>query len=606
MRNDFTVVDFETTTVEFGSPHNPQNDLLMATWINGPDHPRPGEHSVVGSALYLYKLLDDIEDASFVVAHNAKFELGWLDRAGLPLGDHISFCTLIGEKCLAGNRQWRLSLNDCLDRRGMGAKDDVGKLIRMGWDTTSIPTPWLLRYCMQDTRKTRDLFLDQRAELEGEGLLPVAFTRNLLTPVLFDIERHGLHLDKDRVDLVHAYYVAEEERLSIKFAQLTDGVNPKSTQQKRELLFDRLHLQVPRDAQGREMLTDGGEPKTDKAAINRLKLKTNEQKETVETLLALTAVRDGLSKYVSHLKWSADNGEAVTADFTQTVAQTHRLTSRGRSTGIQLQNFQRKFRPCVTARTPGWKIGDGDAAGLEFRVATDLAKDDQGLRDIEDGADVHANTARVVFADRWDETIGPKEGTNDGLRTAAKASTFKPLYGGSSGTKAERAYYDEFKRRYSGIADMQAGWTHEVVKNKELRMASGLKFYWPDCRLQESGYITHTTQIYDYPVQSFATADMAPTATVYLWHFMRKAEMQSFLINIVHDSAVGELHPEETEEWSELLGECFNKIIVWYLKEVYDYEWVCPLETEVALHESWGYKPGWEDQWQTANGALVP
>ena len=148
---------------------------------------------------------------------------------------------------------------------------------------------------------------------------------------------------------------------------------------------------------------------------------------------------------------------------------------------------------------------------------------------------------------------------------------------------------------------MQSGWTREVLKTKQLTMPSGLIFYWPDCTLTQSDYITFTTQIYDYPIQSFATADLAPTATVYLWHLMKAADMASFLINIVHDSAVGELHPDETELWSTLLAECFNTTIVWYLKEVYDYDWTCPLATEVKLHEAWSYRDGWEKQWRITN-----
>lgn len=601
MRADFTVVDLETTTVEFGSPLRTENSLLMATWINGPDHPRPGKHHQVGNETAMAALVTDIEDASFVVAHNAKFELGWLDRCGMDLANTISFCTLIGEKVLAGNRPWRLSLNDCLARRDMGSKDRIGALIKMGWNTESIPTPWLLRYCAQDTQLTYDLFMDQRGTIASTGLLPVTFTRNLLTPVLHDIEKRGLHLDAERVDLVHSYFVAEDERLSAKFAELTGGVNPKSTKQKRELLYDRLGFAVPRDPMGRPMLTAKEEPKTDVATIKRLKCRTKEQREVVATLQELTKVRDALSKYVSSLKDCSDAGLPVTGSFTQTVAQTHRLSSRGRASGIQLQNFQRRFRPVVSARRPGWVIGDGDSAGLEFRTAADLAKDPVAIKDIQDGADVHANTARILFAAEWDETIGPKVGRNDDLRSAAKASTFKPLYGGSSGTKAERAYYDAFKERYASIAEMQYGWATSVLSTHQLRIPSGLIFYWPDCFMDERGYIKFTTQIYDYPIQSFATADLAPTATVYLWHLMRISEMQSFLINIVHDSAVGELHPEEIEEWSELLSQCFNHVIVWYFKQVYDYEWTTPLATEVKTYRHWNEPEGWLDQWSIEN-----
>lgn len=601
LRDDFTVVDFETTTVEFGSPHSPDNSLLMACWFNGPSHPNPGLHSAIGNeySIAYDQLTMHLYQASFLIAHNAKFELGWLERLGVDLSTQVSFCTQIGEKVLAGNRQWKLSLADCLARRDMRGKDEVGKLIRMGWDTRSIPTSWMLRYCKQDVMATHQLFLDQREQMNRDLLLPVTFTRNLLTPVLHSIESYGLWLDSDRVDRVHRWYSNKEEELTAKFNALTGGVNPKSTKQKRQLLFEDLKIPVPKDAQGRKMVTPKDEPKTDAAAMKALKLRTKKQREVVATLQELTATRDALSKYVSNLKRCTESGQAITGSFTQTVAQTHRLSSRGRNYGIQLQNFQRRFRPCIRSRYDGWLIGDGDSAGLEFRTATDLAKDSQGLRDITDGADVHANTARILFADEWDDTIGPKEGKNDGLRTRAKASTFKPLYGGSSGTESERAYYEAFKERYAQIADMQSGWARDVARTKQLRIASGLIMYWPECKVQESGYIKYTTQIYDYPVQSFATADLAPTATVYLWHLMRIAKMQSFLINIVHDSAVGELHPEEAEQWSEMLADCFNRIIVWYLDQVYDYEWVTPLATEVKLNPWWGNSdPKWADQWK--------
>ena len=108
MGQNFVVVDFETTTAEFGSPHRTDNSLLCATWINGPHHPHPGRHKVVGNETDMNDLVWDIERADFVVAHNAKFELGWLERCGLDLADTLSFCTLIGEKVLAGNRPWRL------------------------------------------------------------------------------------------------------------------------------------------------------------------------------------------------------------------------------------------------------------------------------------------------------------------------------------------------------------------------------------------------------------------------------------------------------------------------------------------------------------------
>lgn len=609
LSDNYVVTDFETTTHDFGSAHNPENRPLMGWWFNAEDHDRPGWHYAAGDRMSYDALCKDIESADFMVAHNTKFELGWLKEMGLDIASTLPFCTRLAEMCIAGNRPWPLSLSDCLARRGMGGKDPMGRLIRLGVDTLDIPRRWLKTYCKQDVRQTLELFLDQREQLERDGLLEVAFTRNILTPVLWEIEEHGIYLDKDRVNLVWEHYANEQARLMAEWTEVTEGVNPNSGPQKRVLLYETLKLPPARDDQGKEILTDGGELATSEAALKALKCRNKKQKRVVALLLELASVNSTLSKYMNKLKECANNEQILHADFVQFSAGTHRLASKGRGYKIQLQNFQRLLKPLVKARVPGWKVGDGDAAGIEFRTAVDNAKDPQGLEDIANRIDVHANTASITkIADGWDPNLGPKEGKNNTLRQDAKADTFKPLYGGQSGTKVQRDYFAWFRERYSGVAKMQQGWAETVLATKQLRTASGLIFYWPGARLGHDGkYIKYTTQIYDYPIQSFATAEMCPTATVYLWHLMRAAEMVSYLTCLVHDSAVGEIHPEEGDQWAAYLQYCFNELIVWYLREVYAYEWTTPLESEVKLLEHWddSEPKKWMAQWaqENKNGA---
>jgi DNA polymerase I-like protein with 3'-5' exonuclease and polymerase domains len=604
LSDNYVVLDFETTTLDYGSAHNPDNQVLCVKWICGPDHPSRNTdmQGVIGGTYDLEPLLADIHSAEFIVAHHSKFELGWLDRCGIDLAKVLPFCTRIAELCIAGNRKWALSLADCLERRGIKGKDPIGKLIRQGMDTRDIPMKWLYHYCGVDVLRTEELFLDQREHLERDGLLAAAYTRNILTPVLWDIEKRGLHLDPDRVAAVVAHYENEEARLLAEWEALTDGVNPRSAPQKRELLYTTLGIKVPKDAMGKPMTTPAGEFSTSEAALRAIKATTVKQRKVVATLLEYTAVSQALSKTVRKLRDCVEAGDRLYADFIQFSAGTHRLASRGRNYALQLQNFARAFRPAVAPRNAGWYIGDGDSSGIEFRTAVDLAKDDQGRQDIEDKIDVHANTARITLADRWDPSLGEKEGSNKAARQDAKADTFKPLYGGSSGTELQREYFAWFRERYSGIAAMQAGWAETVLRTKQLRLASGLLFYWPNARLNPRGKIAwpESTQIYDYPIQSLATAEMCPTATVYLWHMMRVTEMQSFLINLVHDSAVGEIHPDEREQWAEYMQWCFNEYIVRYLKQVYCYEWTTPLESEVNILPHWDdHAPEeWMAQWE--------
>lgn len=600
LSQNYTVLDFETTTIDFGDSRDPDNTIILACWHNADGHHRPGNFSCVGSPLDQAELLNDLGSSDFFVAHHSKFECGWLRRCGMDLTQMVPFCTKIAEKVIAGNRPWAISLDDCLKRRGWAGKDPIGRLIRLGVDTLNIPVKWLERYCHKDVAQTLRLFLDQLEQLQVDGLLPVTYTRNLLTPVLVDIEMQGLNLDESRVDMVYDHYLNAEAAATLEWNELTGGVNPKSGPQKVQLLFEDLGMAYAKDNRGKDMLTPGKQPQTGVEALKALVPKTPKAKVVVAALQKLTSLRDALSKYVGNLYKCALDGGILYGEFSQTTAGTHRLSSKGGKHGIQLQNFQRLFRPVVRPRHPGWSIGDGDSANIEFRAAVDLAKDPQGIEDITSGLDIHANTAGVLFPDEWDAEANPKTGRNGELRQASKANTFKPLYGGQSGTPLELAYFRAFRERYGATYKMQTGWTEEVLSTKQLRCASGLIFYWPECKLSRDGkYIKYTTNIFDYPVQSIATAEMIPTSTVYLWHMMKLVQMLSFLIDIVHDSAVGEIHPDEREQWAEYLKYCFNVLIVWYLKTVYDYEWVTPLASDVVFGDYWGDKPGWADQWAT-------
>ena len=619
LSNNYAVLDYETDTVEKGSPHEPENQTILCSILNGPGHIRPGLTRHHGNALELGILIQrDVEAADFVVAHNAKFELGWMDRGGIDIGTVLPFCTALADFCRAGNRRFDLTLEATLGRYGLGGKDPVGRLIRLGVDTRWIPQTWLGEYCDIDVIRCEQLMLLQREMLIERGLLSVAFTRNILTPVLYHIEKQGLHLNPERANAVHSHFLNEKARLQAEWDQLTSGVNHASPKQLVNLLFGKpygkdeeiteqrakdgpgLGIKPPKDEQGRDMLTPGGDQSTDAAAMKALKLTNKKQRAVVGVLTQLTSVTQALSKTVTKLKACADEEGILYASFIQFSAGTHRLASQGRRRKVQLQNFPRDFRPVVCPRHEGWFMGDGDSAGIEFRTAVDLAKDDQGLEDIRNKVDVHANTARITQAARWNGVLGEKEGTNKAVRQEAKADSFKPLYGGTSGTQVQRDYFAWFRARYAGVSAMQSGWTESVLQDKNLRTASGLTFYWPGCKLTQDGrYIRYTTQIYDYPVQSFATAEMCPTATVYLWHLMRAARMESFLVNLVHDSAVGEIHPDEREQWSAYMMYCFNEKIVWYLKQVYDYEWVTPLESEVNMYPHWDDNDPavWDAQW---------
>lgn len=74
-------------------------------------------------------------------------------------------------------------------------------------------------------------------------------------------------------------------------------------------------------------------------------------------------------------------------------------------------------------------------------------------------------------------------------------------------TPAQKEYAAFFKDKYKGISSTQRGWALEVLSNKELVLPYGMRYYWPDTKLvAKTGYITNSTQIYNFPVSNSGLA----------------------------------------------------------------------------------------------------
>lgn len=114
-----------------------------------------------------------------------------------------------------------------------------------------------------------------------------------------------------------------------------------------------------------------------------------------------------------------------------------------------------------------------------------------------------------------------------------------------------------------------------------------MRFYWPDTSMQGSGYVTNSTSICNYPVQGFATGEIIPIAVTYQWHRMKAANMESFLVNTIHDSSIGEINPKEIELYKEIGVLSYTTDVYRYLQEVYHIQFIAPLGVEIKLSPHW-------------------
>ena len=591
LSTNYVVLDFETTILHKGKAIYPENSIVLACWSYGPGHPRyrPGasRRHVFGNEYALQELVDAIAEADFLVAHNAKFELSWLARCGLDLASVLVYDTMLGEYVIGGNRWvWAaLSLNACAERHfGEHKVDVVSSMIKAAVCCSDIPESWLLYYCRRDVELTERLMHSQIAQMQGTRLLPVVYTRCLLTPCLAEIETHGMTLDgdvvKQRVEELEKEYV----RLEAELDEMVDGANLASPIQLRKVIYEDLGFEEVRDRNGKPRRTGTDLPRTDAQTLSMLRPTTAKQREFLALYVQRKEVFNELTKYLRKFsECVAEAGGVLRAEFNQSATQTHRLSSTGMDYNAQLHNIPRAYKPMFRARRPGDLVGEIDGGQLEFRAAAHLGRDRVATEDIVSGRDIHTATAEVIWPRR-----GGDPDSKHPRRQDAKEHTFKPLYGGRSGSPDEVRYYEYFRERYSGISGAQSRWINTVLAHGKLETEWGLVYYWPDTKMERSGYIKNSTNICNYPVQGFATAEIIPIAVVYLWHYIQVLRASMYITNTVHDSAIMDLPPEEVPLMDELAKVCFIMEVNDYLRNVYDVEMTVPLAAGVSHGERWG------------------
>lgn len=642
--DNYVVVDFEVDTAhgDYGHAVHKDNQLLLASWRLGPMHQfvlAGGDTTTRahwGNELDQHWLTEAIAEADFVVAHSAKYELGWFKRMGIDIRNVLVYDTKLAEFVILGNlaagsddlgmAPRSTSLDMCCRRRGLPIKDPVvDTIISHGINPVRIPRPWLEGRCRQDVETTEQVFLDQRQDLQRRGLLPVLYTRCLLTPVLADIESEGMAVDPEAIKTEHTKFVTRLKELQIEWDAATGGVNIHSPPQMARLLYEKLGFEELTDKRGKPQRLAPtkqfplGLPKTGLKILDKLGAKTAAQKSFIKLRKELGKVEAMLSKNLEFFRGvDEEYGGVFFGEILQTNTATQRTASRGMpmtfqsqlddngkpiTRSVQFQNFPRILKKILRAKRPGWLMADADGAQIEFRCAAFLGNDEQAIADIIDPTfDAHLLTASKLHNCTIEEVRAEKKAAEaagrDDWRQLAKPDTYKPLYGGKFGTPEQERYYAYFNERYSGIARTQAEWVRQAVETKRQVTPWGLTYYWPTARRGHGGRVNAETAIDNYPIQALATAEIVPVAIVYLWHRIREAGLEDKIkiVNTVHDSVPCEIHPDAAEGFKRLAKQAFTADTYHYMSRVYGIEFDrVPLGVGVKIGPAWGQGP--EEAW---------
>ena len=258
-------------------------------------------------------------------------------------------------------------------------------------------------------------------------------------------------------------------------------------------------------------------------------------------------------------------------------------TATGRLSGANpnMQNMPRggtfPVKRVFKSRWVGGKIMEADFAQLEFRVAAFLSQDKTAIDEVTTGFDVHSYTAQVI-----------SDAGQNMSRQEAKAHTFAPLYGASGfgRTPAEAAYYEQFTKKYSGIGKWHKELAREALATGKIKTPSGREFSFPDVTRRANGTVTFFTQIKNFPVQSFATADIVPISLIYIDKLLEANKMQSCIVNTVHDSIVIDVHPDEEEKVLRIISAANDKLLI-IVNKKWGLDFNVPLLLEAKIGPNW-------------------
>lgn len=189
------MLDVETSVKNKGHPFTHENQLCYTGWkLAGDRHASTLSHLQQG--LSTDKLQALVDDATHIVAFNAKFDCHWLERSGVVLDGLRIWDCQYAEFIFNNQRTKYPSLEEAATKYGLGHKLDIIKteFWDKGIDTPDIPSEIMIEYLEQDINLTEALFLRQQqlfatTEKSKWRLFQLHMEDQI---VLRDIERNGI------------------------------------------------------------------------------------------------------------------------------------------------------------------------------------------------------------------------------------------------------------------------------------------------------------------------------------------------------------------------------------------------------------------------------
>lgn len=470
------------------------------------------------------------------IAHNAKFDLHFMNKAGIcPQGEIID--TEVFAR-LFENTHFFYSLDACAKRWLGLEKDDRVKAwmeennaydMRFNPEGKSIkhyyfdlvPFEIISEYAMKDAEITWALFKHLRDNMYENTAHP---TEIKLTSVLFEMEKTGVKIDKEFCQKAYDFHSGNVASIEADFRD-THGCEFTDSAKFLGPMFRERGFELPKTKKNNDQITDEVLSGFKDDALAQLVLKHRDNQKRATTYFS------------NYLNLANPDTGIVHPNFRQSGTKTGRMSCNSPN----LQNIPTdddSAFPIRRAFVPreGFVFVSVDYAQMEFRLMLEYANQGELIEQIKDGHDPHDTTAELTGLDR----------------KAAKTLNFAVLYGVGAaklgdmlGVSADDA--KNFKWKYFGALPK----VKQFIRNTQDRQKQrGFVWGWTGRRyLLETYTDPETGQFYDFAYKAANSiiqggcADICKKAMVEVHAYLK--DKKSRMLLQIHDEICLEVHKHE-------------------------------------------------------------
>jgi len=511
-------------------------------------------------------------------AHNAKFDIEVLEKAGVPVKG-LAFDTMLAAALLDKRRGLKdLAFYELrLPEPMTGIEELIGRRGKNQLTFAQVPIERATPYAAADADMT--LRLKQALEPQLAALPKVSdifYKLEMpLVPVLVRMEQAGIKLDVPYMRALGerlGAQIAEVERQIYAIAGRTFNIN--SGDQLSDVLFNTLGL----DSSGLSKTSTGRYSLTAQV-LEELRGRDANNTGIIELILRYRQLAKLKSTYVDELPKLVGSDGRVHTEYSQLGAATGRLSSNNPN----LMNIPTRTEEGREVRRgfiaeEGCKLISADYSQIELRVLAHICGDENLVRTFQEDRDIHAATASMLFG-------VPEDQVDKNQRRVAKTTTFGIIYGISAFGLAPRIGYSREQARqliesvfttFPGIRTYIDQTLEAGKRDGYVQSLFGRRRSMPDLRVSGPRRQAAEREAINAPIQATA-ADIMKIAMVAIDNELLRRGLRTRMLLQVHDELIFEAPDEEVDEVVELVCD----------KMEHAYELRVPLKVGVEAGPNW-------------------